>query len=120
MFLTPEWDKFILPGIRSLKNTFSTRTITRAWNPSGKCTLTQSNFAGTRQVFWSGRSEFHHLRKCTMKRSKPINSETTSSPIPRQINSREELLEMQRAMASALFRPLTAEWDVQGRSHAGT
>jgi uncharacterized protein (UPF0276 family) len=34
-----------------------------------------------------------------MKRSKPTNSETTSLPVPKQINSREELLAMQRAMA---------------------
>jgi hypothetical protein len=48
-----------------------------------------------------------------MKRSKPTNSETTSSPVPKQINSREELLEMQRAMAGALFRPLTDDWNMQ-------
>jgi hypothetical protein len=48
-----------------------------------------------------------------MKRSKPTNSETTSSPVPRQINSREELLALQRAMAGALFRPLTEDWNMQ-------
>src|SRR3981189_3221596 len=115
MCLTPEWDKFILPVIRSLRNTFSIPTITGPWIPSGKCTLTRSNFAGTRQLFWSGTTEFHHLRKCTMKRSKPTSSEITSSPIPRQINSREELLEMQRAMAGALFRPLTGDWNMQDK-----
>src|SRR5258708_24838224 len=119
MFLTPEWDKSILPVIRSLRNTFSIRTITRSWIPFGKCTLTQSNFAGTRQLFWSGTTEFHHLRKSTMKRSKPISSEITSSQVPQQINSREELLEMQRAMASALFRPLTDDWDMQGQWNDG-
>jgi hypothetical protein len=48
-----------------------------------------------------------------MKRSKPTNSETRSLPVPKQINSREELLEMQRAMAGALFRPLTDDWNMQ-------
>jgi hypothetical protein len=54
-----------------------------------------------------------------MKRSKPTNSETTSSQIPKQINSREELLEMQRAMAGALFRPLTNDWNMQSKWHDG-
>ena len=54
-----------------------------------------------------------------MKRSKPTNSETTSSQVPRQINSREELLEMQRAMAGALFRPLTDDWNMQGKWNDG-
>jgi hypothetical protein len=54
-----------------------------------------------------------------MKRSKPTNSETTSSPVPKQINSREELLEMQRAMAGALFRPLTDDWNMQTKSSDG-
>src|ERR1700724_4618994 len=54
-----------------------------------------------------------------MKRSKPTSSETTSSPIPRQINSREELLKLQQAMASALFRPLTDDWNMQGRGNDG-
>jgi Putative DNA-binding domain len=54
-----------------------------------------------------------------MKRSKPTNSETTSSPVPQQINSREELLELQRAMASALFRPLTDEWNMQSKWNDG-
>jgi hypothetical protein len=48
-----------------------------------------------------------------MKRSKPTNSETKSWPVPQQINSREDLLAVQRAMASALFRPLTDEWNMQ-------
>jgi hypothetical protein len=48
-----------------------------------------------------------------MKRSKPTYSETTSLPVPKRINSREELLEMQRAMAGALFRPLTDDWNMQ-------
>jgi hypothetical protein len=34
-------------------------------------------------------------------------------PVPQRINSREELLAMQRAMAGALFRPLTEEWNMQ-------
>jgi hypothetical protein len=50
-----------------------------------------------------------------MKRSKPTNSKTMSSQVPKQINSREELLEMQRAMAGALFRPLTDEWNMQSK-----
>src|ERR1700745_1067659 len=54
-----------------------------------------------------------------MKRSKPTNSETTSSPVPKQINSREELLEMQRAMAGALFRPLTDDWSMQSKWNEG-
>jgi hypothetical protein len=54
-----------------------------------------------------------------MKRSKPINSETTSSPVPQQINSREELLELQRAMAGALFRPLTDDWNMQSKWNDG-
>jgi hypothetical protein len=51
-----------------------------------------------------------------MKRSKPTNSATNSSPRPpRQISSRTQLREMQRVMAAALFRPLTPRWGMQKR-----
>jgi hypothetical protein len=42
-----------------------------------------------------------------------------SSPVPQRIDSREELLEMQRAMAGALFRPLTDDWKMQSQSDDG-
>jgi Putative DNA-binding domain len=49
-----------------------------------------------------------------MKRSKPTNSATNSSPRPpRQISTRAQLRELQRVMAAALFRPLTPQWGMQ-------
>jgi hypothetical protein len=42
-----------------------------------------------------------------------------SSQVPKRINSREELLELQRAMAGALFRPLTDNWNMQSESSDG-
>src|SRR5258708_39942461 len=55
-----------------------------------------------------------------MKRSKPKNSRTNSSPRPpRQISPRAQLRELQRVMASALFRPLTPQWGMQKRRGDG-
>lgn len=48
-----------------------------------------------------------------MKRSKPTNSENQSSPRAKPVHSREDLRELQRTMASALFRPLTPRWGMQ-------
>jgi hypothetical protein len=48
-----------------------------------------------------------------MKRSKPTNSANHSSPPNSTVNSREELRELQRTMASALFRPLNPRWGMQ-------
>jgi hypothetical protein len=48
-----------------------------------------------------------------MKRSKPINSANPSSPPVKPVHSREDLRELQRTMASALFRPLTPRWGMQ-------
>jgi hypothetical protein len=42
-----------------------------------------------------------------------------SSPLPKQINSREELFQLQRAMAEVLFRPLTFEWGMQAEGVDG-
>jgi hypothetical protein len=51
-----------------------------------------------------------------MKRLKPTNSATNTSPQrPRKVNSRAELRELQRVMATALFRPLTPRWGMQKR-----
>jgi putative DNA-binding protein len=51
-----------------------------------------------------------------MKRSKPTNSGTNSSPqLPREVNSRAQLRNLQRAMANALFRPLNPQWGMQKR-----
>ena len=51
-----------------------------------------------------------------MKRSKPINSETTNSlRPPSKITSHAQLKELQRVMAGALFRPLTSQWGMQKR-----
>jgi hypothetical protein len=51
-----------------------------------------------------------------MKRLKPTNSGSNSSPqVPREVNSRAQLRDLQRAMASALFRPLTSQWGMQKR-----
>src|ERR1700752_1386487 len=54
-----------------------------------------------------------------MKRSKQTNSATYSSQRgprpPLEISSREQLRELQRVMAGALFRPLTPEWRMQKR-----
>jgi hypothetical protein len=48
-----------------------------------------------------------------MKRSKPTNSANPSSPPVKPVHSREDLRELQRTMASALFRPLTPRWGMQ-------
>lgn len=51
-----------------------------------------------------------------MKRSKPTGSATSYSPRPpHKIDSRAQLRELQRVMATALFRPLTVEWGMQRR-----
>lgn len=51
-----------------------------------------------------------------MKRSKPINSVTNTSPRPpREVSSQAQLRELQRVMATALFRPLTPQWRMQKR-----
>ena len=51
-----------------------------------------------------------------MKPSKPTNSVTNRSPRAlRKINSRAELRELQRVMATVLFRPLTPRWRMQKR-----
>ncbi|MEO6052595.1 MAG: DNA-binding domain-containing protein [Chthoniobacterales bacterium] len=60
-----------------------------------------------------------------MKRSKPGSSKKISakkSPKPslKKIRTRADLLKVQRAMAKAIFRPLTADWDMQKKSAAGT
>ena len=49
-----------------------------------------------------------------MKRSKPTDYATNSSPRPpRQISTRAQLRELQRVMSAALFRPLTPQWGMQ-------
>ena len=48
-----------------------------------------------------------------MKHSKPTNSANQSSPRAKPVHSREDLRELQRTMASALFRPLTPRWGMQ-------
>lgn len=49
-----------------------------------------------------------------MKRSKPTDSVSSNSPqLPRKIASRTQLRELQRAMAAALFRPLSPGWGMQ-------
>ena len=51
-----------------------------------------------------------------MKPSKPTNSGTDTSPrAPRKISGPAELRELQRVMASVLFRPLTPQWRMQKR-----
>ena len=51
-----------------------------------------------------------------MKRLKPINSATLSSPkVPSEITSVRQLRELQRVMSQALFRPLTPQWQMQKR-----
>jgi hypothetical protein len=51
-----------------------------------------------------------------MKPSKPTNSVTNSLlRAPRNIDSPAELRELQRVMATVLFRPLTARWRMQKR-----
>jgi hypothetical protein len=48
-----------------------------------------------------------------MKPSKRTNSAKKSSPAGSSVRSREELRELQRTMAKALFRPLTPRWGMQ-------
>jgi hypothetical protein len=55
-----------------------------------------------------------------MKRSKPSSSRSGSSqPVLRKVRSRADLLDLQRAMAGAIFRPLTPNWRMQGRLDDG-
>ena len=48
-----------------------------------------------------------------MKRSRQTNSANQSPPPAKPVHSREDLRELQRTMASALFRPLTPRWGMQ-------
>src|SRR5258708_19706793 len=58
----------------------------------------------------------HLLTKSIMKPSKLTNSATNSSlRAPRSIDSPAELRELQRVMATVLFRPLTPRWRMQKR-----
>ena len=51
-----------------------------------------------------------------MKPSKPSNSRKSSSqPKLREVRSKADLLGLQRAMAGAIFRPLTPRWRMQSR-----
>jgi hypothetical protein len=55
-----------------------------------------------------------------MKRSKPSNSRSSNSRRPLgRVHSRADLLDLQRVMAGAIFRPLTASWRMQGQSDDG-
>ena len=55
-----------------------------------------------------------------MKRSKPSSSRSgISQPVLRKVRSRGDLLNLQRAMAGAIFRPLTSRWRMQGQSDDG-
>ena len=55
-----------------------------------------------------------------MKRSKPSSfRSSTSQPELRKVRSRADLLDLQRAMAGAVFRPLNARWRMQGRLEDG-
>jgi hypothetical protein len=55
-----------------------------------------------------------------MKRSKPSSSKASSSnPRLRNVRSKADLLELQRAMAGAIFRPLTPRWRMQSQSQDG-
>ncbi len=55
-----------------------------------------------------------------MKRLKPSNSSANSSkPRLRDVRSKADLLDLQRAMAGAIFRPLTPSWRMQSRRADG-
>jgi hypothetical protein len=55
-----------------------------------------------------------------MKRSKPSSfRSSTSPPEPRKVRSRADLLDLQRAMAGAILRPLDARWRMQRRLEDG-
>jgi hypothetical protein len=55
-----------------------------------------------------------------MKRLRPSNSSNNSSkPKLREVRSRADLLGLQRAMASAIFRPLTPRWRMQNQLEDG-
>jgi hypothetical protein len=56
-----------------------------------------------------------------MKRAKPSSSKSSSSKAKlREVRSRADLLDLQRSMASAIFRPLTPGWRMQARLPGGT
>ena len=51
-----------------------------------------------------------------MKRSKLSNSRNSNSKAKlREVRSRADLLDLQRTMANAIFRPLTPAWRMQNR-----
>ncbi len=55
-----------------------------------------------------------------MKRSKLLSSrKSTSQPPLRRVDSRADLLHLQRAMAGAIFRPLTSRWRMQSQAEEG-
>jgi hypothetical protein len=55
-----------------------------------------------------------------MKPSKPSNSNASSSkPRLREVRSKADLLDLQRAMAGAIFRPLTPRWRMQSQLKDG-
>ena len=56
-----------------------------------------------------------------MKRAKPLSSsKSTSKAKLREVRSRADLLDLQRSMANAIFRPLTPAWRMQGRLSDGS
>jgi hypothetical protein len=55
-----------------------------------------------------------------MKRAKPSTSNSSSSKAKsREVRSKADLLDLQRSMASAIFRPLTPAWRMQARLAGG-
>src|SRR5271163_3982365 len=106
--------RFISLATPSSKSTFSTPTIIRFSTPYGRCTPTPSKSLAAQPRCSNGMTASRHLTRFTMKRSKPTDSATNSSPRPpRQISTRAQLRELQRVMSAALFRPLTSQWGMQ-------
>src|SRR5215510_9798664 len=59
---------------------------------------------------------FPPLMRFTMKRAKPSSFKSSSSKVKlREVRSRADLLDLQRSMANAIFRPLTPAWRMQSR-----
>ena len=77
---------------------------------------TRSSGSVTPPLCSNGMTASPPLTKFTMKRAKPSNSSNSNSKAKlREVRSRADLLDLQRSMASAIFRPLTPAWRMQSR-----
>ena len=114
------WVRFISPAIRSSRSTFSIRRSSCARPRVEYIRARNKKDRSHGDTHSNGTTVFPLLRKSTMKRSKLSSSrKSTSQPLLRRVGSRAELLHLQRAMAGAIFRPLTSRWRMQSQAKEG-